>query len=73
MRPKFRQLFVKQIINFTKILELISKSGSYHTQKTTLASNLGKWWTKSNKTTTVSETELMHVLEELSWPKIAFG
>jgi hypothetical protein len=69
LRPRSRELFVKKNINFTKKLDLINKSGSYHTQNTTLASNLGKCYTKSNKTTTISTTELMHVLEELGGRK----
>jgi hypothetical protein len=36
------ELFVNQIFHITKSLDLINKSGSYHTQKTTLTSNLGK-------------------------------
>ena len=44
LRPKFREMFINQIINFTKTLDLINKSGSYHTQKTTFVPNLGKCW-----------------------------
>jgi hypothetical protein len=64
---------VEQIINFTKTLDLISKSGYYHTHNTILVSNLKNVGINQLKTTIVSEIELMCVLEELNWHKIGLG